>query len=1051
MATVEQLAARAHREIAYLLVVEGWPWAFTDRHEIAGTGPGSWIGTDYGDRREVLEGLTVPESISYAVSLENGMLTSEDGATFTVRDFDRKIISLLDLTNEGEEIGQTLGPKDDPAPALVLDGTGQGNVSPWGKWVNHEAIGPAGERRYFSCMPVSLPGGDHAAVTQEGVPTLPSILRDQPTWHEGVRCALYAIYRDIDTGLWPSWQEQHDSGSSLLWFGSTSELAAQSLTWTLECDGPSSWLRRQLGGNRSAEWQKLSAPIKLSQKPGAREDLSAYLFEYRTSTAVETGASSYYNVVDDVLPQTGVAANYRAAIGARLAVVAGTAGPDTTWSAPPPGGRNASCAFTQKQITMMVDASGYAALAYVCLHEKVWRCLGYDPRVQAGTGASGDDPLIIDFVPAKDVSDNLEGFNGEQGPGYWLARLSTIPKQYFSVIDAGPYADNAGKPRVYQAIMGEDAVTLDPKGDQEVLVGGGVYMEGQLCRAPAEHTMLGSGEAVDATGFIAVRGSMRTSVDGEIQKIAAVAKVGWVDHTDFGGHGIPLIDLGLNNLWIERYIDARLFGIAHTMDRQWSSFDAKWVPVNFLGSSLHVGDRVDLMLLRTMLSTGTCSWVGYDNQGAVRTLGVNAHPDADADRGSDAEIADLGLAIPWSLIDAKSFTNAANQLPQGGKNSPLNHGKFAFIGGFDSQDFIWRVLEQRGWGMGFVGARFRLFSRPQLLDLEDVELTIGPGDLATDDIHFVEQAVLRATLPRDEFVMMYGKPLVDGTGAAEEMGARVRSAHVHARTRRTNNVETFDNGLGLVPVDLWPEGDGDPPPPADWRKAWAELAGGLLGEWYAAPWIVVEVPVLWNKARLLGPGSVVSFSSLYAPNRAGGYGLTDQIGRVVSVSIDLERLTAQVRVMLQPGDPKALRRFAPMAWVVDDVATVEERHDAATQRIFCYQDALDHGEDAHDVAWFAEPSWSTVGGQARVDGWQFDGRTWSNTFSFSVASVDTVNDSITYTNFTGKFWEARETILVLAKYDDQDVGSWPRSLFVVITRSDGKFGIGPTQGFKLVK
>ena len=54
--------------------------------------------------------------------------------------------------------------------------------------------------------------------------------------------------------------------------------------------------------------------------------------------------------------------------------------------------------------------------------------------------------------------------------------------------------------------------------------------------------------------------------------------------------------------------------------------------------------------------------------------------------------ADLGLAIPHTLIDADSFVATAQQLPDGGKQSPLNRCKFAYIGPFDSQDMIWRIV-----------------------------------------------------------------------------------------------------------------------------------------------------------------------------------------------------------------------------------------------------------------------------------------------------------------------------------------------------------------------
>ena len=264
------------------------------------------------------------------------------------------------------------------------------------------------------------------------------------------------------------------------------------------------------------------------------------------------------------------------------------------------------------------------------------------------------------------------------------------------------------------------------------LAGGLPYLEGQLCRPPAQHTFTNGGGEADATAFIALRGSYRTSADQEPITMAAVAKVGFKDDTSAGGHGpTPDTDSYLK-LHLEKLIDPRYFGIDRKLAGPWSAFDLEFVPLNFMGYNMNFSDRSDLILLRTMLSTGTSSWSGYDGEGAVQTLGANAHPDASAPQGSDVEIADLGLAIPYSLIDASSFAKTAAKLPDGGVSSPLNRSRFAYIGPFDSQDMMWRIIEQRGWGMGFVRGRYRLFSRADLLDADDVEVEITPDDIVVE-------------------------------------------------------------------------------------------------------------------------------------------------------------------------------------------------------------------------------------------------------------------------------------------------------------------------------
>jgi hypothetical protein len=160
MTTVAQLATRAHVEVGYLLVLQGCPFAFTNRHELAGSGASSWIGTGYGPRR-VIEGLDIDgTTLSYGTEMSDGRPDTDDGFTFRILDFERELIEFFRVQTDAIPVGGRLGPKDDPAPTDLI-GTSGDNVPIWGAWVNAEAIGPAGERSYYSL----LPGGDAAGRT----------------------------------------------------------------------------------------------------------------------------------------------------------------------------------------------------------------------------------------------------------------------------------------------------------------------------------------------------------------------------------------------------------------------------------------------------------------------------------------------------------------------------------------------------------------------------------------------------------------------------------------------------------------------------------------------------------------------------------------------------------------------------------------------------------------------------------------------------------------------------------------------------------------------
>ena len=85
-----------------------------------------------------------------------------------------------------------------------------------------------------------------------------------------------------------------------------------------------------------------------------------------------------------------------------------------------------------------------------------------------------------------------------------------------------------------------------------------------------------------------------------------------VVQVDFGGHGPSPDDDSYLRLHIVGYLSARFFGIDRKFTGPWSSLNLEWCPVNFIGYNHVYGDRADLVLLRTMLSTGTGYWSGYD-------------------------------------------------------------------------------------------------------------------------------------------------------------------------------------------------------------------------------------------------------------------------------------------------------------------------------------------------------------------------------------------------------------------------------------------------------
>lgn len=1051
MPTVAELAARADREVAYVLFIDGVKWAYCDREELCGTGGFSWIGQfgSEGDR-EVLPGLTVPETITFSTNLETGALESDDGASFTVIDFDRRMIEFLREPEDFELVGERLSARPVAAPATLLSADGQTSVDLHGKYINHEAIGPFGERRQYQCIQgAPLPGLDHAAYTGDIQELAPSAVYDAPPHFKGRRVSLYRIFLDVTQPLrtypyWKTWADMHASGYGLVWAGTIADISATGTTLKIACDGPSSWLRKRLNALRPSEWRKMTSSIKLSTKPGQRTDMMACSFYYQQGGNVGflQGASSAYTVLD-VLPSTGTVQDYLSAISARVATVSAQAGPDVTWTT----FYGSEARVLYGRIETETTDSAWAAVWTLTLHRSVWILLGYDVELQTAKGGLCESNTDMLFTPAQNAP----------GDDYWTAKLWTVPTGYLTPYEAGGVADNNGTPRLFLPIYEPGVSALYPQGQQEIQVGLGPstpFIEGQTNRAPVEYTFDNGGGTVDTHGYIAFKAQYRETRDEDAIVNVQIAVCGWRNDTTLGGDTFGADSDSVRKVYIARWIDPRWAGLDRKkIDRVWAAAagDTEFCPVALVGWNHDSGDRADLVMLRTMLSTGTAYWTGYDGQNPVRTLGQNAHPDAETAQGDDVEIADLGLAVPASMVDWVSFRRACDELPLGGKSSPLALCKFFALGPFDADQLLAQCMEPRGWGMGFVAGRFRLFSRARKLSYGDTEVAISADDLASDDIPYVPEVEFNPLTPKDGFTIKFGEPLDSEAGSEKDLELKLRALDNGARVRQDNAVLEVD-GQGLVPVPLWQGGPGSPP---SWQPAATALWSRVMADYFAAPFVLVKkVPVMWTRAKDIGPGSVVRVSLPFAASREGEYGLTNRIGRVVRVVHNLQTLTSELDVLLQQGDPLDYRLFAPIAVVVDgpDVTTVEQRHDAATRTFYCKPDAFGHGEAGfHDVSLFAEPAYLGVGGNALVYGWQWDGRTWEQTFSFRVESISTANNSITYTagSLTGTWWEARYTVLVMAPHDDQPGGSWPRSLFLPHTRANYTFGAG-TKGKPLV-
>lgn len=1035
MTTVAQLAAQPYQEFGYVLFVEGWRVAWTDRVELAGSGVSSWIGTGEGDRVVAL-GLEPPASVRLEIGILDTGLPVNDSLTLTLIDRDGHLVAFA-RDEAGDLVAQRLAPTDDPAPSTLYSNFEGEVVDLHGRHINGEAIGAAGERRLYQVLPGSpLPGYDHAAVDGAIADLRPTTVLDAARWFEGRPAALYLIRKDIAAGTWPSWQDQADSGVSRIWWGTCRSLSAQSRAWTLELEGPSSWLARTLNANRPATWRPLRPIVELS----AKESKLAISYLYRTSAGayLVAGSSAYQaaDVVTSGLPAKDMAAE----IEARLLDVAAIAGPDCDFSF-----YGGEVSFDDAAAAIRVadnnGGSAYGGTLVLRAHRKVWITCGWDLDLQVRPPVDISTPQEVggrSGGPAAFDLPWLDAAVSDPGPGYQEAWFTTCPLG-MSYADAAGKVDNDGDVRVYNPLYsGGNVAVLYPDAGIELELGEGLegsfYIEGQLARPPADHTL--DAGVCDATGFLAVRGMWRDSIDAEPEERWRLAKVSW--RQDSTTTTIKLAD-SRAIVWCERWLDQQAFG-APAVDDVWAAKGLEYVPAALFGYNLEGPDRAHAVLLRLLLATGTASWAGTEGDpDAEATPGDNAHPDATT-LADDLEIADMGLGIPAEMIDWGSFKAAAAALP-GGLSGSLNATRIAVIGPVDSLELIESILKPRAWCFSLVGGRYGVWARGGPLDVDDVEVSLTQSDIAgePDELPPSETVDFRPLEPIDLIEVTWGANQLAGETDGDKRLV-IRALDPRAAQRR-GNAKIEINGRTLLAT-------------GGWSDEMIQLWGDRMARWYAEPWALVTAKIQGHKARSIWPGTLVRYTSPWPATRESVYGMTARLGRVISVERDTQTLAATLQILVASGDPTTLRRFAPIARLLDDVATVEARHDEASRTLCCYADAFGTSGANSDVRRFAEPSWSSVGGDALVYVWSsWDGVTWEKTGDFLVESIDEATSTIVYQagSLNGTIWERRYTLLMLAPYEDQDPTSWVRSVFGVLCDSDGKFGAGNLTGFSWVE
>ena len=1013
MATVAEIRQRPFLKIAYLLLVDGCPFAFTDHLELTS---GWWTPDD----RRILPGLQVPQSLRISRDIEKGML-QEDPATFTILDSDGTIPTFYGpYGKEFSLLGLRLRATEDPAPSSTVDGSGEAlGLRP--SYVGTEAIGPEGERHYYSACPwiTTWPGQDHPSV-QDPLP----IVTDSATGPylvEGRRVMLYRIPYDEETQSWVLPSDGDEALQMLLWWGTLRQDGqVEGKEWSLVCHGPSSWLRKTLNSRGPTDWYRVGMdnPIiagvedKLYIRFGKQSGLAGTSW-----LGGEDWGVSYTIPAGDV----DTISNY---IASALTALKSTAGVDGIWTSDDPIADSwGDVIWSKESVTIQGgnNEGGWAMMLTVGIHWKVWKILGYEPLEYEGSN-DGPEPMTYAL---------------KEYPEYFFARFTSVPAGYDIVPQADQNWDGNGKPRIYTPTYPGGLSILPGGGKLEIRIHGegypDIYCESQTGR-PYHAATLESG-ACDSTRWWAFKGKLKLP-DQEAIDTVQIARCSWVDSATLPG----AIERGLDGLdarlWLGSWHDPKLYGCnfeqinlslgwAGTADSDEAAIYAS--PLAVLGTWEDRGDRVDWAFYRLLLSTGTAQWAGpgLDDPGDWSLMGT--YPEYSwADAGAnhppwagsalrilgDFECADLGLGIPWQMVqevDEDGFCPASKIL-----HPDLLRGKIVFHGAVQSQEVIEGIMAPRGWWISLRGKKYGLEAPYTELTSEDADVVLRPSDLGPER----PNVNLRPVFPFDKLKISHtNDPLSSYSSGQAEKLRKARDKGARARTG--------DRERELVSPDLranewWPS----KPPVNPWEPELTKLWEHEIASWLAEPHRLVRgLKVSRIKGQDLYPGSIVKFTNPWPANSSGSYGYTNALARVISAEHDTASGAVTLDLLVQARPPEDILLWAPIALLVDDHTTPEGRYDPATKILTT---ARWYGYNSWNVKGLVEPEDSSTGEKAKIVILQYDDVSWRSTASGYVESVDLTTGEITLTSdgLTGTLYERMHGIVVLAPQDDPDQASW---------------------------
>jgi hypothetical protein len=1049
--------------VEYLLLLDGVPTAFTTSEDV----DDAYVAT-LGAFTSAHPGLALPRGLPDALDLTTGLL-GDTTATLQISDVDGSLAALFgSSTADADELLAELKPGE---TALSTE---------FDKHVGTELIGPAGERRQCSCIPGWGIGLHHFSSTQSytfGLGATP--VSDTPLVWPGRRCALYRLVQS-SSGTWPDLTNATARAAALCWWGTLLGQGTQSEhVWTLRCAGRESWPMGTIGVGQPKEPLRVQALLELD--PDKSETLMRASLQLVNLHNPEDVLHDYVTILQDDAALEGLTnyADIAAAVDTFLGQVAADGGSpfedagnsDLRFSTTA-GFDGVIVRWDREEDSNWVGGPWYTARLNLMLHEKVWKLLGYEPSVQN----SERDPIENEdqygqFYPSSALV-----------PGLWHGKFYAANAAAMLAMEEGDTSDVALVPDDYVNGAAErrwppiypggcQVLDMDVPGQEIQLIttdplfligNNAVPLMAKLDSPTEAYAIGGSVGDVTHTGIMAFRGPYRREGDEDTTKAPVgyafgierereegrtvqVARVCWRAAAD----GSVAIDTDYPRIVIYEWLDPRLYGINYDrLTGQWASWrDAPENAVETTARPLlclehsREGDSLPLTYAMLLASTGTfVSWY-TDSSLLVFQYGLGGSPDAEVgandlglDGIGDEKLglwvdmlpAQLGRGIPAPLIASTAdMQSSIEQALADYADGNLYRCKVTATEPFSVRRMLAELLAPTGLCMSLAGGKYGLFDPWTFRAPVDTgvvtseDYAVEPGD----PLAAIPQQTLRKLSPIDKLELSASRDPTAGTfGHQATIGATDHGAPYRAMTMPRPITASY-----LVHPGSTAKG-------ANWRTEFVQRWNRGF-EFWGSQHFEIKFTVAARRFSEFEVGSIVSITDEWVVNPVGIYGVSQAPGFVVSRLLNPSAETCEVTAIVSTD---ALVLYSPAA----QMTRYDNNEDGEGYRLFCEDDMFGCRNGASfDVQGFAEPDWSTAGGNALIEGFAFDGVTWTRGIFGTVDSVNFATPGSTYIKLTGALTGAtvrRDMWHVFVLRDEANQSAaWVPEVFAPLCDKDG--------------